>query len=168
MPIQKQTANQVLSGLDRTATRLEGLVKAGKIDPKLAASLITEIDAFADKFQVAAFGPAKFKAFQAKVAKVIKRDSDEGFMDTFENPNKVIQSYADEPYMHKTPASFNADAIDNYDADRTSTVTDRKEHNVRDISEHADGTKKQPSWAKGPAGKSTRQGSTRVRKTWAE
>lgn len=165
MPIQKQIANQVLSGLDRTANRLDSLAKAGKIDPQIVASITGDIDTFADKFQIAAFGMAKFRAHQARV---IKRDSDEPYMDTFENPNKVIQSDADEPYMHKTPASFNADAIDNYDQDRTSTVTDRKEHTIRDISEHADGTKKQPSWAKGPAGKSTRQGSERTRKTWAE
>jgi hypothetical protein len=163
MLIQKQDANKILSSLDRTADRLDGLAKAGKIDPKIAATLTHEIDKFADKFQVAAFGPDKFRAFQAKV---IKRDSDEPYMETFENPNKVIQSDADEPYMHKTPASFNADAIDNYDQDQTSNVTDRKEYNVRDLNEHADGTKKQPSWTKGPAGKSTRQGTARP-KTWA-
>ena len=161
--MQKQTANKILSSLDRTSDRLDGLAKAGKLDPRLAASLTREIDKFADKFQTAAFGPEKFKAHQARV---IKRDADETFMDTFENPNKVIKCDADEPFMHKTPASFNADAIDNYDQDRTSTVTDRKEHNVRDLNEHADGTKKQPSWSKGPAGKSTRQGAARP-KTWA-
>lgn len=163
MAIQKQTANQVLTSLDRSSNMIEALVKAKRLDPKLGFKLVREIDGFADRFQIAAFGMAAFKRHQAHMArqaKVIQKDSDEKYMDTFDNPNKVIQSDADEPYMHKTPASFNAKAIDNYDQDRTTTVSERDEYTVRDLNEFADGTKKQPSWARGPAGKSTKQGST--------
>ena len=91
-------------------------------------------------------------------------------MNTFDNPNKVIQSDKDEPYMHSIGPSFNAKGIGTYDVDRTSTVSERDEYAVRDLNEYAGGTKKQPSWAKGPAGKSTKQGSTVPRqasKTWA-
>jgi hypothetical protein len=166
--IQKQIANKILANLDETADKIDGLAKSGKIDPRLAASLTRDIDAFSDKFHVAAFGSASLKRHALKVAKVIQKDSDEPYMNTFDNPNKVIQSDADETFMHKTDKSFNADAIDNYDQDRTTTVTDRKEYQVRDLSEYAESTKKQPSWSKGPAGKSTHQGSRLASaKTWA-
>ena len=166
--IQKQIANRVLANLDETANKIDSLAKSGKIDPRLAASLTRDIDAFSDKFHVAAFGSDSLKRHALKVAKVIQKDSDEGYMDTFNNPNKVIQSDADETFMHRTEKSFNADAIDNYDQDRTTTVTDRKEYAVRDLSGYSNPTKKQPSWSNGPAGKSTHQGSRSASsKTWA-
>lgn len=175
MPIDKKVANKVLQTLDDTAQRLEGLKTAGKIDPKIADGLVREIDAYADRFQVAAFGKDAFGRF---VSKVIKKDPDEKYMDTFDNPNKVVQSDADEQYMHKTPPSFNSKGIDNYDQDRTTTVSDRKEYDVRDLSEMSTQSK-QPTWPGGSAGKSTKQGSTAPRtaprpapkaapaKTWA-
>lgn len=156
MPIDKKTANKVLETLDDTAQRLENLKTAGKIDPQVADGLIHEIDSYADRVQVAAFGKDSFSRF---VAKVLKKDSDEKFMDTFDNPNKVIQSDSDEPYMHKAPPSFNSKGIDTYDQDRTTTVSERKEYDVRDLNDMAGGTKKQPTWPGGSAGKSTKQGS---------
>lgn len=158
MPIAKEVANQVLTNLDKVAARLEKLASEGKIDPKVAASLVKEVDNYADRFQVAAFGPDAFRNFKAKV---LKKDSDEKYMDTFDNPNKVIQSDSDEDFMHKTGPSFNSKGIDNYDADRTTTVSERKEYDIRDLNEYAGGTKKQPSWPGGSAGKSTKQGSQR-------
>lgn len=163
MPIPKHIANKVLTNLDSAAQKLESLVKSGKADPRVA-SIIRDIDSFADRFQVASFGPDNLRAHQAKV---LKRDSEEVYMDTFNNPVKVIHGDDDESFMHSTPASFNSKAIPNFDADRSSTVTDRNEYDVRGLNEWADGTKKQPSWARGSAGKSTRQGST-VEKRWAE
>jgi hypothetical protein len=160
MPMQKQLANKILTSLDHTANRLEELAKTGKVDQSIIAGLVKEIDGFSDKFQIAAFGKESFERHQAKFAKVIQRDADEKFMDTFDNPNKVIQSDADESYMHRTPASFNNKAMDSYDQDQTSTVSDRDEFAVRDLSEHANPVKRQPSWPRGPAGKSTKQGST--------
>jgi hypothetical protein len=171
--MNKQIANQILHNLDSTASTIEELAKKGVIKTEAATKLTRDIDEFADKFQVAAFGPDSLKQHQAKV---LQRDKDESYMDTFNNVNKVIKSDADEPYMHKTDKSFNADAIDNYDQDSSSAVTDRKEHDVRDLSEWAESTKPQPSWTGGKGGKSTHQGSdTRVatydrvpEKTWAE
>lgn len=160
MAMDKKSANQVLQILDDTAKRMEKLKVAGKIDPKVADGIVREIDTFADRVQIAAFGKESFQRF---VSKVIQKDSDEKFMDTFDNPNKVIQSDSDEPYMHKAPPSFNSKGIDTYDQDGTSAVSDRKEYDVRDLNEYAGGTKKQPSWPGGSAGKSTKQGSTAPR-----
>lgn len=161
--MKKQVANAILSKLDSTAETIETLAKEGKIEPKEAAKLIQNLDSFADRFEIAAYGESNLKARQAKV---IQQDSDEPYMKTFDNINEVLQSDADEPYMHKSPPSFNSKGIDNYDQDRSSTVSDRDEYQVRDLSEHADGTKPQPSWPKGSAGKSTRQG-TETPKSWA-
>lgn len=161
MTIEKQIASRTLNRLDSIAARIEKLKAEGKLNPKVAAELLHNVDTFADKLQIAAYGKGNFMAFQAKVAKVIQKDPDEKYMDTYDNPNKVIESDSDEPYMHKTEQSFNAKAIDNYDQDRTTTVSERSEYQVRDLNEHAGGTKKQPSWSGGSAGKSTKQGAAR-------
>lgn len=158
MIIEKTAANKILTNLDTAAGRIEGLAKAGKIGSHLASSLLKEIDGFADRFEVAAFGADSLKR---RIAKVIKRDPDEKYMDTFENPVKPLKTDADEEFMHKVGPSFNSKGIGTYDVDRSSTVADRDEYAIRDMSEWSDVVKKQPSWARGPAGKSTRQGSTR-------
>lgn len=169
MTIEKNVANRILANLEKTADKVESLAKAGKLDPRVASQLVGQLDGFADKFQVAAFGPKSLEVQKAKVAKVLQSDSDEKYMDTFDNPNKPLETDADEPYMHKTEAPFNGKAQPTFDQDRTTTVSERDEYNVRDVSEWADGTKKQPSWSKGPAGKSTKQGSTAPAsgKSWA-
>lgn len=159
--MDKQAAGKILLKLESTASEVDTLAKAGKIDPKVASELVKNIDQFSDKFEIAAFGKA---AFEARKAKVLEQDSDEPYMKTFENPQKVIEGDPDEPYMHESGASFNGKSIPTYDSDDTSQVTDRDEYSVRDESEWSDGTKQQPSWTRGPAGKSTKQGSG---KTWA-
>lgn len=159
--MDKKAAGQILTKLEATASDIEALKKAERIDPKIASELVSNIDTFSDKLEIAAFGKA---AFEARKAKVLMKDPDEPYMDTFENPQKVIDGDPDEPYMHESGASFNGKSIPTYDSDDTSQVTDRDEYNVREVSEWADGTKQQPSWTSGPAGKSTKQGST---KTWA-
>lgn len=167
--MNKQLANEVLATLESTADSIERLQAAKKIDPRVAAELVRDIDAFADKFHIATYGEKSLLAYRAKMAKVIKRDADEKYMEAFENTQEPIQVAKDEPYMHKTEKSFNCDAIPTYDSDRSSSVSlERKEHAIRDLSEHADKTARQPSWNSGPAGKSTRQGSTqKTEKTWA-
>jgi hypothetical protein len=164
--MHKQIANKILNHLDSAANHIEKLAKTGKIDPKVASEITRDIDTFSDRIEKVAFGEG---SFNARRAKVIQRDPDEKFMDTYDAPSKVIQSDADEGFMHKTEPSFNSKSIDTFDADRTTQVTDRNEYNVRDVSDMSDGTKKQPSWTKGPAGNSTKQGSTRSAsgKTWA-
>lgn len=158
MAFDKKIANKVLSSLDEAANKLDELAKAGKMDPRLAASLTKEIDSFADKFEVATYGAKNLEARRAKLAKVIQKDKDEPYMDTFENTVKPLKTDPDEEFMHKTGPSFNAKGQDTFDADRSSTVSERDEYAVRDLSEWTESTKKQPSWARGPAGKSTKQG----------
>jgi len=163
--MEKRLANRILTNLEHTATEIERLAKAGTVDPRLASELVAKIDGFSDQFEIAAYGDESFCNRQAKV---LQRDKDEPYMDTFNNPNKVIQSDKDEPYMHSTPASFNAKQIGNFDVDRTTTVSEREEYQVRDLNPYAGGTKQQPSWKGGPAGKSTKLGSyDKPEKTWA-
>ncbi len=168
--INKKIAAQVLDTLDSTGNEVERLMKAGFLDPKVAGELIHHIDSSADRIQVAAFGPKGFEAYKAQVAKVIKQDSDEPYMKTFENVNAPEKTEADEPYMHKTEPSFNSKSIPTFDQDNSATVSERNEYDVRDLSEWTDKTKKQPSWPGGSSGKSTKQGSERrttASKTWA-
>lgn len=164
--MDKQLASEVLTTLENVANQVEQLQKDKVIEPKVASELVREIDAFSDKFHVATFGEKSLLAYRAKMAKVIEQESDEPYMKTFENPQKPIQVEKDEPYMHKTEKSFNCDSIPTYDSDDTSQVSERKEYDVRDLSEHAEKTKPQPSWPGKSSGKSTRQGSTKE-KTWA-
>ena len=162
--MNKQLANQILAKLDETANLIDKIAKGGKLSPKVAAELTRNIDSFADRFQVAAFGKKSLENWREKLARVDQRDSDEPYMDTFKNPQEPIQVEPDEPYMHRTEKSFNCDSIPTYDSDDTSQVTDRKETDVRDLNEYAGGTKPQPSWTGGRGGKSTRQG---AEKKWA-
>ncbi len=159
--MEKQTAGRILSKLESTASDLEKLAKSGRVDPNLANKIVYDIDSFSDKFEAAIFGK---KSLQIRKAKLIMREPDEPYMDTFSNPNKFIYGDEDEPYMHESGASFNGKSIPTYDQDNTSNMTDRDEYDVRGLSEWSDGTKRQPSWEGNPAGKSTRQGS---HKTWA-
>lgn len=158
MPINKKIAAQVLETLDSTGNELERLAKSGFINPKVAAELIHNIDTSADRIQVAAFGQDGLEAYKTKLAKVIKQDSDEPYMKTFDNVNAPEVVEADEPYMHKTEPSFNSKSIPTFDQDNSATVSERNEYDVRDLSEWSNKTEKQPSWPGGSSGKSTKQG----------
>jgi hypothetical protein len=116
MTIDKKLAGKILARTDRSAGELDRLKNEGKIDAKLASKLIHDLDSFADRLQIAAYGEASFKAHQAKV---LKKDSDEKFMDTFDNPQKVIEGDADEEFMHKSGD------IETFDSDDTTQVTDK-------------------------------------------
>lgn len=170
MPINKKIAAQVLDTLDSTGNEMERLAKAGFIDPRVASELIHLIDTSSDRIQTAAFGEKGLESYKAKIAKVIKQDSDEPYMKTFENVNAPEKVEADEPYMHKTEPSFNSKSIPTFDQDNSATVSERSEYDVRDLSDWTDKTTKQPSWPGGSSGKSTKQGSARrpvASKTWA-
>ncbi len=173
MTIDKKIAAKVLDTLDSTGNEIEKLASSGFLDPRVSAELLHNIDVSADRLQLAAFGPGAFEAYKAKLAKVIKQDSDEPYMKTFDNVNDPLKTDADEPYMHKTEPSFNSKSIPTFDQDASSTVSERNEYDVRDLSEYADKTTKQPSWPGGSSGKSTKQGSARsasakpAPKTWS-
>lgn len=162
--MNQKTASRILSTLDGIGNDIETLIKKGVVSKEAGEKIVRSIDTAADNIQVAAYGKEAFEAYQQKISKVLKKDPDEKYMETFENPQKPIKTDADEPYMKHAPGGFNSKGIDTYDSDDTSQVSERDEYDVRDLSEHADKTKKQPSWPKGSSGKSTRQGS---QKTWA-
>lgn len=168
MAINQQVASQILANVDAVATSIENLAKAKKIDARIAADLIHDLDLFSDRFEVKAYGA---KNLSARKAALLQSDRDEPYMKTFENPNKVHESDADEEFMHSTGPSFNGKKLETFD-DPTSQVSNRDEYAVRDLSPLSDSTKKQPSWSKGPAGKSTKQGSAPARtnpavRTWS-
>jgi len=163
MAIPKQAANKVLSNLDLAASRIEELQKTGKLDPRVASTLIRDIDAFADKFEIAAYGAESLKRRQAAV---LQGDADEQhYMKTFENPVKPLVTEKDELYMHNTGhgARWNED-VPSFDADRSSVVMNRPEYTVHGQSEFSNGGKtvKQPSMTSAP------RKSTASAKTWAD
>jgi hypothetical protein len=149
--MDKQLANQVLATLENTANAIDGLRKARKIDPKVASSLVRDIDAFTDKFHVAAFGAAAHAAYRTKMAKVLQSDKDEPYMKTYDGPSKVISGEKDEPYMGT------------YDTDRTMTVTDRVEpKKPRELNQYAGGrSASEKTWAP------TSRRASAPEKTWA-
>ena len=145
MSIPKQIANKVLSNLDVAASKIERLAKAGKIEPRLASQLIHDVDSFADRFEVAAYGRDSLNRRQAKV---LKKDADEAYMSAFDNVNDIIKQDADEGYMKESGASAGWESIKNFDQDRSSTVSDRQEYAVVGQSPMSNGGKTvaQPSW----------------------
>lgn len=100
-------ATHVLAGIDLLADVIEKDHVALGLEPKQAEELALHLDKTADLLEVACYGAdnlAKRKIKLAKdaadkVAKVIQKDSDEPYMDTFNAPQKPHQSDADEPYM---------------------------------------------------------------------
>lgn len=162
MRMDKQAAKTIINMLEETASSVEQ--SSSKLNPQLATvagQIVRDLDLASDRIEIAAFGK---EAFEKRRAEVLQRDKDEPWMDTFENVQKPIITEKDEPYMHESGKSYNGKSIKTYDSDDSSQVRHRDEHEVRELSEWADKTKQQPSWEKGPAGKSTRQGSA---KTWA-
>lgn len=139
--MDKRVANEVLGKLDKIAGTIEELASNRKISPRVASDIVHKLDSYADQLHVAAFGEKSLRQHQAKV---LQRDKDESWMDTFDKPFGVHKKDADEPFM------------DSYDVDQSVNVTERDEHVVRDASPLSNGTKKQPSWSRGPAGASKR------------
>jgi hypothetical protein len=167
--MKKETARKLIATLDKTANDVELLVKRHVFSAEAGQEILQHIDATADRIQLAAYGQKAFDAYRRQQqAKVIKKDSDEKYMDTFDNVQKPIQTDSDEPYMHHADGGFNSKGIDTYDSDDSSQVSGRDEYDVRDLSEFSDKTTKQPSWPGGSSGKSTRQGASVSRKVWAE
>jgi hypothetical protein len=161
--IPKNVANKVLSNLDVAASRIEQLAKSGKMDARLASSLVRELDSFADRFEVSAFGKDSFKRRQATL---LKGDADERqYMDTFDNTVKPLKVSADEPYMHESGASARWDSIPTFDADRSSVVMNRPEYAVVGQSEFSNGgrSEKQPSMTS-----SLKKHKASGPKTWAD
>jgi hypothetical protein len=104
----KDEANRVLYRLDRIASTIKASHQAWGMPFEDAKAIVNALDATADEIEVASFGAESLAARQVEVikeasmgrtAEVVHRETDEGYMKTFENPMAPVQTEADEPYM---------------------------------------------------------------------
>lgn len=98
-----ETVNKGLNRLDHIAKTIQDQYKAWGMPQKLARELVINIDKAADELERGVFGNDSFEKRQFEIlkeAKVIQKDSDESYMDTFGNPMRPHQTDSDEPYMN--------------------------------------------------------------------
>lgn len=98
-------ADHTLSRLDTFAKTIQEKHASWGMPFEVAKEMVNFLDKTADEIEVASFGPDSLQARQAEVvtktAKVIQKDSDEKYMDTFNAPMKALQADGDEPYMRQ-------------------------------------------------------------------
>jgi hypothetical protein len=97
-----EDASKILSRLDTMAETIKTKFASWGMSQSAAKDLVNGLDRIADEIEVAAFGPESLQARQVEVlkqAKVIQKDSDEGYMGAFSNPMEPIQTEGDEGYM---------------------------------------------------------------------
>jgi len=97
-------ADRVLARLDRIAATVQEKYASWGMPFETAKEIVNAIDKTADEVELAAFGTDSLSRRQAeiiggKTAKVVQRDADEKYMDTFKNPMQPHQVESDEPYM---------------------------------------------------------------------
>jgi hypothetical protein len=95
-------ANQILGTFDNLAKGVQTRYASWGMSQEEAKRVVNALDKAADEFEASVFGQSSLQARQIEVlkqAKVILKDSDEPYMDTFNNPTKPIQTDGDEPYM---------------------------------------------------------------------
>lgn len=96
-----------LGRLDKIAKYVQDHHEAWGLPFDQARAIVNDLDRTADEVEEFVFGPESFQCRQTEVvtkvmvkeARVIQRDPDEAYMDTFKNPMAPIQTDADEPYM---------------------------------------------------------------------
>ena len=97
---QAGIASQYLGRLDKIAADIQDNYASWGMSFNAAKSVVQGLDKVADEFEANVFGADSLAKRQGLVvAKVVQRDSDESYMDTFNNPMKPVQTDADEPYM---------------------------------------------------------------------
>jgi len=104
---QKTAANETLARFDKLAQDIQANHEAWGLDFDAAKDLVNHIDQGADKFEKAVYGEDSLAKRQAEIvsdnmakeAKVVQRDSDEPYMESFQSTEGAIQTNADEPYM---------------------------------------------------------------------
>lgn len=89
-------ADQVLARLDKLASEIEANHESWGMPFETAKSMVNDLDTVADAIEVTAFGK---QSFERRQAEVLQKDSDEGYMGAFNNPQAPIQTEGDEPYM---------------------------------------------------------------------
>jgi hypothetical protein len=95
----QEEASKVLSRLDRIAQVIQDNHEKWGMNFDAARAVVNEIDKVADEVELHAYGPDSLFKRQVHVlrqAKVLTKDSDEGYMDTFNAPMAPIQTDADE------------------------------------------------------------------------
>lgn len=147
---QKTSANQILASFDQLAQSIQDNYRKWGMTQDAAKALVNRLDRTADATEAVFFGEDSLRVRQAeialnsenfvkdaveeglltrahinKAARVIQRDSDEPYMDTFKNPMAPIETNADEPYMSA------------YGDDQSSAVTDGEDDTGRDLAPEA-------------------------------
>ena len=113
---QSKQASDVLGRIDDLAKTVQANHASWGMSFDDAKTVVNDLDKTADTFERMAFGEESLQRRRQEVlAKVIQREPDEGYMDTFQNPHQPIQTDADEPYMGA------------YGDDQSSAVADGKE-----------------------------------------
>lgn len=121
---QKASANQILANFDHLAQSIQDNYKTWGMPREAAKRLVNHLDRTADATEAFIFGETSLQARQAEIAvasesfakdavdsglisrsqfsraaRVLQRDSDEQYMDTYKNPMAPIETDSDEPYM---------------------------------------------------------------------
>lgn len=99
---QRKQASEVLSRVDRIAADIQANHQAWGMSFEDAKKMVNGFDKLADELEARFYGEASLQRRQVellKSAKVIQKDSDESYMDTFNSPSKPHQTDGDEPYM---------------------------------------------------------------------
>lgn len=99
---QKTAVDTVLSNLDTAANTIQERHASWGMPFETAKGLVNHLDKVADRVEAGMYGRGSLVRRQVetlKNAKVLKSDSDEPYMSTFNSPSKPIQTDADEPYM---------------------------------------------------------------------
>jgi hypothetical protein len=97
-----QDADRILNRLDKLASTVQQKYAEWGMPFEAAKEIVNNLDKVADDIEVSTFGQDSMLRRQVEVlktAKVIQREPDEKYMDTFQNPMQPRQVEADEPYM---------------------------------------------------------------------
>jgi len=95
----QEEASKVLSRLDRIAQVVQDNHEKWGMNFEAARAVVNEIDKVADEVEKLAYGEEHMFKRQVHVlreAKVLQKDTDEGYMNTFDAPMAPIQTDADE------------------------------------------------------------------------
>lgn len=99
---QSKKASELLGRLDKIAGDVQANYTSMGMTQEDAKRFVNAVDKMADELESHFYGQDSLqrRALEiAKQAKVIQKDSDESYMDTFNNPSKPRQTDGDEPYM---------------------------------------------------------------------
>jgi hypothetical protein len=95
----QEEASKVLTRLDRIAQVIQDNHEKWGMNFEAAKAVVNEIDKVADEVELNAYGAEHMLQRQVHVlrqAKVLQKDTDEGYMDTFNAPTAPVQTDADE------------------------------------------------------------------------